>query len=242
LARLSEELKELLVPRLTALFNEESKEKLEQKSSMSLNPAPQKQFPTVIWEVFQPKVVVIGSSTGGPTALEKIFSSIQGPVRCPILIVQHMPPVFTATLAERLGKISNIPAGEAKHLEILQNNRIYVAPGNFHMLLSLHGNDVRFILDQGPTLNFVRPSVDLLFSSAAKIYQNKCFGIILTGMGEDGKMGANEVKRMGGCVMIQNKESSVVFGMPGAVFSSGAFDKMGDLNEISSTLQEKMTA
>ena len=194
--------------------------------------------PTAPWTPIYPKAIVIGSSTGGPSALEDIFSRISAPVSCPIFIVQHMPPLFTATLAERLQKISGIPAAEGKHNEFAQPNRIYIAPGDFHMRLVQGTEGVLITLNQDPLEHSVRPAVDQLFVSAAKIFKSSLFGIVLSGMGQDGLIGATEIRSSGGKVMIQNKESCVVFGMPGAIFAAGAYDKIGDLQVISQTISE----
>lgn len=179
-----------------------------------------------------PSVLVIGSSTGGPSALEEVLRGLQGKsLRCPVLITQHMPPVFTASLAARIEKLTNIPCAEGRHLEILEK-KIYIAPGDFHMSLSTIEGSVRIVLDQGPQRNSVRPAVDSLFETASEIYKNRCVGIVLTGMGSDGAVGAVSIKENGGGVVIQDRESCVVFGMPLAVYEKGAYDVMGNLSEI----------
>jgi two-component system, chemotaxis family, protein-glutamate methylesterase/glutaminase len=190
----------------------------------------------VALSALRPSVIVIGSSTGGPTALEKVLSTLKSPLRCPILITQHMPPVFTQTLADRLASISGIPSAEAKQMELLSPNRIYVAPGDYHMSLFNSADGVKIRLTQGSLRNSVRPAVDYLFESAAEIYGNRCLGVVLTGMGEDGLAGAKAIKSAQGAILIQSKESCVVFGMPGAVYSAGAYDKIGDLTEIGETI------
>lgn len=202
--------------------------------------APNGVYPSIIWDLFNPKIIVIGSSTGGPNALEEVFSHLRGPVSCPIFITQHMPPIFTASLAERLEKLSGIPAAEAKHLEVAKPNRIYVAPGDYHMSLGTAHGGLEIHLDQGPLQNSVRPAVDPLFLSAARNFKERCLGIVLTGMGEDGRIGAQAVKQHGGAIVIQSAESCVVFGMPGAIFRDGAYDRVGDLKEISDLLKDKV--
>ncbi len=186
---------------------------------------------------FKPEIILIGSSTGGPNALEVIFKELRMPVRCPILIVQHMPPVFTQCLAERLQEITKISAGEAKQMEVLRPGQIYMAPGDYHMTLFRDQGQIKLRLDQGPQRNSVRPAVDPLFETASEIYGNKCMGFILTGMGEDGVVGATAVKRCGGGIMIQNEASCVVYGMPGSVFEAGAYDAIGDLQQIGAALK-----
>lgn len=189
-------------------------------------------------ELMKPSVIVIGSSTGGPDALEKIFNGFNQPVGCPILLAQHMPPVFTQSLAKRLGRISGMESGEGVQWEILKPNRIYVAPGDFHMTVTKQNGELRIRLDQGPKRCSVRPAVDNLFESVAEVFGNKCAGFILTGMGEDGLQGAKAIKARGGGIMIQDQASSVVFGMPGAIFSAGLYDKMGNLEAIKRILEK----
>lgn len=192
------------------------------------------------WNRFDPGIVVIGSSTGGPTALEAIFSALRPPLSCPIVIAQHMPPVFTAALAERLARVSGIPVTEARHGEVLQKGRVYVAPGDFH--LRLEGTEERPIaaLDQGPQINWVRPAVDPLFETAAALFGPRCLGIVLTGMGNDGRSGAEAIKTHSGAVVIQNEASCVVFGMPAAVQATGAFDCTGSPEQIAELLLTKI--
>lgn len=185
---------------------------------------------------YKPKLIVIGSSTGGPVALEAALKLLKPPIAFPILIAQHMPPLFTKTLSERIEQLVGIPCHEGKNNETLCPNRIYVAPGDYHMSLIKIKDEVKVRLDQRATRNSVRPSVDYLFESASQIFGPDCLGVILTGMGEDGLQGAKAIKNAGGPVIIQSKESCVVFGMPGAVFQSGAYDQMGDLNQIAQIL------
>lgn len=231
---------DLIKPKIEALFGD---------LQGSATQAPQRQetfvsagqtYPKILWETVRPKVVVIGSSTGGPTALEKLFSEVSGPISAPILIAQHMPPIFTATLAERLKKLIGIEVHEGRHGELIQPNHIYVAPGDFHMTLVKTPAGVAISLDQGPHENFVRPAVDPLFRTASEIFGAGCLAVILTGMGADGKNGCVAVKERGGAVMIQDKESCVVFGMPGAVHAVGAYDLMGDTSALAAVLRDKV--
>lgn len=183
-----------------------------------------------------PKVLVIASSTGGPTALEAIFSKLKGPFKLPILIVQHMPPVFTQILAKRLAEHTGVNAKEAINNEPVLTNNIYVAPGDFHLRLDRIDGQIITKISQDEQRNSVRPAADFLFESAAKVYGRNCLGLVLTGMGEDGCDGAKTIKETDGGILIQNKESCTVFGMPGAVFESGAYDEIGDLAYITEQL------
>ncbi len=200
--------------------------------------APAAQPPShVIYEkrnlsTFLPSVLLIGSSTGGPPAIERLLAGLKPPFRIPILIVQHMPAVFTASLAKRLGATLGIEAGEAVHNQPILANRLYVAPGEFHFTVQKNGDAIVAQLDKTPQRNSVRPCVDSLFETAVDVYSSRCMAVILTGMGEDGLLGCRAVKRAGGGVMIQNKESCVVFGMPGAVFKDGCYDDMGEPEQI----------
>lgn len=175
---------------------------------------------------FHPGVIVIGSSTGGPPALEKLFAGVASPLCLPVLIAQHMPPVFTASLAKRLKELTGIEAAEAQDGEPIRLNKIYVAPGNFHMSVASRAGTAVIKLDQSPPRNSVRPAVDVLFESVAEHYGAKACGMILTGMGQDGMLGAVAIKKKSGAVLIQDQASCVVFGMPGAVYQVGAFDLM----------------
>lgn len=188
-------------------------------------------------KTWTPSAVVIGSSTGGPTALEKIFAAVPGPFCCPVLIAQHMPPIFTASLAQRLGKICGVPAAEAIHGEDVVPNRIYVAPGNYHMQVLVVGQGMKIQLNQQEPEHSVRPAVDQLFRSAAAAFHKKCLGIILTGMGRDGALGCEQLRAAQNRVVIQSRESCVVFGMPGAVFEAQAYDEIQDLEQIAATLR-----
>lgn len=186
-------------------------------------------------ETFLPSVIVIASSTGGPSAHDVIFRDLKGPLRCPIVIAQHMPPVFTRTFAARLGAYNGLPCQEVDKAVPLSNG-VFVAPGDFHLTLKKFGDTVSLNLDQSEPRNSVRPAADNLFESAAALYGSRCMAFVLTGMGEDGLAGCRAVKSAGGGVMIQSRESCVVFGMPGAVHSAGLYDAMGSLEQIKKQL------
>ena len=227
----------LLVPKILALFGDLGRGAPERQALE--HKAPRQLFPKQIWDLLKPEIVVIGSSTGGPTVLETIFSQITGPLRCPILVTQHMPPIFTATLAERIQRMSGVPTYEAKDRQAVEN-AIYIAPGNYHMRVVMESSNLRIALDQGPLQNSVRPAVDPLFQSAAEIFKSKCLGFVLTGMGADGRVGAEKIKESGGTVIIQDESSCVVYGMPGAVHSSGAFDFIMNPSKIVESLVDKV--
>lgn len=231
----AERIKALLLPKIAALFP-----KVAQLQKITPPIREVAGFQKVIWDLIKPEIIVIGSSTGGPTVLERIFADLSAPLRCPIVIAQHMPAVFTATFADRLAKVSGLPVVEAKHGEELENNSVYIAPGDFHLRLNQsESGSVYMTLDQGPQINSVRPAVDPLFETAAAIYKQNCLGFILTGMGADGRVGAELIKKAGGAVVIQDEASCVVFGMPGAVYAAGAYDRIASPPEIVQIINDK---
>jgi two-component system, chemotaxis family, protein-glutamate methylesterase/glutaminase len=184
-----------------------------------------------------PKVLLIGSSTGGPQALMSVVTEL-GPVidRCPVLITQHMPPTFTTILAEHLARSSRRPAHEAVDGEAVKPGRIYLAPGGRHMKVARQGGEVVIVLDNGPPVNFCKPAVDPLFSSAMEIWQGATLALILTGMGSDGMRGGKEIVAAGGSVIAQDEASSVVWGMPGAAANAGICSAILPLNQIAPKL------
>jgi two-component system chemotaxis response regulator CheB len=201
-----------------------------------IQPTAATSYKKVDLDTFLPSIIVIGCSTGGPDALEKVFCNIKSPISCPILITQHMPPIFTKSLARRLQNLTGIESAEGIDSEAVRPNRIYIAPGDYHMSLVKQGTSLKIKIDQTPHRNSVRPAVDPLFESAAELYGQFCMGFILTGMGEDGLIGSKAIKEREGGIMIQSQKSCVVFGMPGAVYSAGLYDGIGDLTEISKTI------
>jgi len=162
----------------------------------------------------KPKLVCIGCSTGGPEALTTIFKNITEKPTFPILIVQHMPPMFTRKLAEMLDKVSPVTVKEAQGGEKLENGVCYIAPGDYHMTLE---RDLSLALNQDEKVCFVRPSVDVLFDSIAKNFRSQILSVVLTGMGEDGANGCVNLAERKAYQFIQDEESSIVWGMPGAV-------------------------
>src|SRR5712671_3659341 len=184
-----------------------------------------------------PRALLIGSSTGGPQALMSLVAEI-GPVidRFPVLITQHMPPTFTTILAEHLARSSRRPAHEAVDGEIVKPGRIYVAPGGRHMRVVRHAAQVAIALDDGPPVNFCKPAVDPLFTSALDVWQGGTLALILTGMGSDGMRGGKDIVAGGGSVMAQDEATSVVWGMPGAAANAGICAAVLPLDQIAPKL------
>ncbi len=168
----------------------------------------------------KPELIAIGSSTGGPQALFEVLNNFTG-FDVPIVITQHMPATFTKILAEHIQQHTNIPAHEGEEGMALENGHIYVAPGDYHMHLVKDGVQTVIHLDGGPPENFCKPSVDPMFRTALEIYGNKILGVILTGMGNDGLGGGKMLVEKGGRLIAQDEETSVVWGMPGAVAQAG---------------------
>lgn len=183
------------------------------------------------------QAVVIGVSTGGPAALHEILPALPGDFPLPILVVQHMPPLFTRLLAERLNAACRLPVAEAKAGEAVHGGRIYLAPGDFHMKLSSRASGVFITLDQSPPLNSCRPAVDALFSSACDVYSGSVLAVVLTGMGQDGLRGTEILKSHGALVLAQDESTSVVWGMPGAVVNAKLADHIAPLGRVAADLQ-----
>jgi len=180
----------------------------------------------------RPQVVVIGVSTGGPTALGTILPELPAGFPLPILIVQHMPPLFTRLLAERLNSTCQLPVGEANQGAAIEPGKILIAPGDYHMKLASNGGGVHVFLDQSARQNSCRPAVDALFTSTGEVYGGAVLAVVLTGMGQDGLHGSEILKAQGASVLAQDEASSVVWGMPGAVVNAGLADRVLPLNEV----------
>jgi two-component system chemotaxis response regulator CheB len=167
------------------------------------------------------EAVVIGSSTGGPQALAQVLSGLPAPFPVPIVVVQHMPPVFTQHLAKRLNDECPLEVREAQGGETLRAGQVLIARGDYHLELRRSGLGVTTHCQQGPPENSCRPAVDVLFRSAAAVFGSSCLGLVLTGMGQDGLRGSEHIVHAGGMVLTQDERTSVVWGMPRAVTEAG---------------------
>jgi two-component system chemotaxis response regulator CheB len=178
-------------------------------------------------------VLAIGSSTGGPQALFQLLGNLRGAINRPIVITQHMPATFTMILAEHISRSTGWVAAEGVEGEIVRGDRVYVAPGDFHMLIeATPGGDKIIKLSKAPAENFCRPSVDPMLRSLAQIYGRRLLTVILTGMGHDGLRGGEAVRAAGGTVIAQDEATSVVWGMPGAVATAGLCSAVLPIAEI----------
>ncbi len=178
------------------------------------------------------EALCIGVSTGGPAALMKVFEMWRTPLSVPIFIVQHMPPKFTTLLAARLTEVGVIPVQEPYEGQEALAGHAYLAPGGYHLELKKKGIKVFMHLNEDPPENSCRPAVDVLFRSAAKVYGQSLLAVILTGMGHDGLRGAEDIIRSNGVVLAQDEETSVIWGMPGAIAQADLADKILPLEAI----------
>jgi two-component system, chemotaxis family, protein-glutamate methylesterase/glutaminase len=185
-----------------------------------------------------PKLVLIGTSTGGPRALQEVITKLPSDIQAPILIVQHMPAGFTKSLANRLNTLSAVNVKEAEADEPLENGTAYIAPGGFHMRLSQKFGKIMLTLDREPPAGGHRPAVNVLFSSAAMIKDYHKIAVIMTGMGSDGTQGLIELKEAGEVTAIaESEESCIVYGMPKAAASTKKVDEIVPLESIASAIQ-----
>jgi len=189
-----------------------------------------------------PRVLLIGSSTGGPQALNTLIAEIGGVLqRAPVLITQHMPPTFTAVLAEHLARIAKRPVREAVDGEEINAGVVYLAPGGKHMKVARRDGAAVIVIEDGPLVNFCKPAVDPMFASAADVWGNKVLALVLTGMGSDGLAGAKTIVAAGGHVFAQDEATSVVWGMPGQVTNAGLCSAVLPLPEIAAKLTRLFT-
>ncbi|GAB3598482.1 chemotaxis response regulator protein-glutamate methylesterase [Angustibacter peucedani] len=188
------------------------------------------------------RVLAVGCSTGGPEALSTFLAALPADLPVPVVVVQHMPPVFTRQFAARLDRNLPFTVVESAGGERLQPGHVYVAPGDFHLRLRRRETSVITVLDQQPPENFCRPAVDVLFRSTAEVFGPDVLAVVLTGMGSDGKRGSQDVVAAGGSVLVQDAETSVVWGMPGAVAQAGAAEEVLPLPLLAAAVARRVTA
>ncbi|WP_331273140.1 protein-glutamate methylesterase/protein-glutamine glutaminase [Motilibacter deserti] len=180
----------------------------------------------------RPDILVIGSSTGGPEALARVLGGLPASLPVPVAVVQHMPPIFTRLLAERLSRSSALDVREAAQDDQLVPGRVLIAPGDRHLEVVRRGTGLYANLTTAPPENFCRPAVDVLFRSVATVFGGSVLAVVLTGMGSDGKLGAQVLKTRGARVLAQDQSTSVVWGMPGAVTTAGLADAVLPLDAV----------
>lgn len=181
-------------------------------------------------------VVAIGASTGGPNALQTLIPLLPANLQVPILLVQHMPPLFTKLLAERLSAQANVPVLEAVDGQEVKAGHVYIAPGGLHMEVKRLLGRTFIALNEKAPENSCRPAVDVLFRSVAKVYGSDCLAVMLTGMGQDGLSGCQDIKQSGGAIVAQEREGCAVWGMPGAVVEAGLASAVLSLHDIATEI------
>ena len=184
--------------------------------------------------------LVVASSTGGPNALQHFFEPFPGSLKQPIFVVQHMPPLFTQMLAERLSAKTHLKVAEAREGEPVLPGRVYLAPGDYHMEIQGNPKNAKIHLHQGPRENSCRPAADVMFRSAARVYGAGCLGVVMTGMGSDGCLGAQQIHQSGGEIVIQDEASCAVYGMPRAVVEAHIPHEVYPLNELGKQIVGKL--
>jgi two-component system, chemotaxis family, protein-glutamate methylesterase/glutaminase len=185
---------------------------------------------------FTPEILAIGASTGGPQALFHLLAELPKPFALPIVIVQHMPPIFTDILAQQLTRSTGIDTCEAQDEQLLEAGKAYVAPGDVHMRIIRDGTRARIALSQDAPVNYCRPAVDPFFQSLATSYGSHVLAVVLTGMGRDGLAGARILSDQGSTVLVQDEATSVVWGMPGMIAKAGLANDILPLTKIANAI------
>ncbi len=188
------------------------------------------------------QLLAIGASTGGPAALATLIQSLPPTLPLPIVVVQHMPPMFTRLMAERMNDQFEFTVREAVEGAHIQPGEVWIAPGDYHMRLTGSAGQARIALDQAPPENSCRPSVDVLFRSVADTYGGRVLAVVLTGMGRDGQQGCISLKAVGARVIVQDEATSVVWGMPGSVVQAGVADWVLPLGRIGEQIEQQVAA
>ena len=224
-----------LIPKIKALCQspvEVQKVSTGATASTARVPLPPRKIRAASLRSAAPKIIAIGVSTGGPDALAKLLPSFPADFPLPVLIAQHMPPIFTTLLAKRLAERCALPVRECQPGDLLHPSCIWIASGDYHMEVREEEHRKVLSTNQGPRENFCRPSVDVLFRSVAAVYGTNALGVILTGMGQDGLKGCEALCAAGASVIVQDEASSVVWGMPGLVARAGLAEKILPLDQI----------
>jgi two-component system chemotaxis response regulator CheB len=185
-------------------------------------------------------ILAIGASTGGPNALAELISLLPGDLGVPVVIVQHMPPVFTQLLAERLDRTSRLTVKEGYDGAVLRAGEAWVAPGDFHMVVSREGTETLLRTNKNTPENSCRPAVDVLFRSVAEVYGGNTLAVVLTGMGRDGTAGCQVLSKVGAGILVQDEASSVVWGMPRSVAEAGLADSVLNLKDIAAAITTRI--
>lgn len=186
------------------------------------------------------EVVVVAASTGGPDALRLLLSHLGGDLAVPVAIVQHIPPDFIAPLARRLSDITGLKVSEASDGADVRSAQVWLAAGDRHLRFQRRRGELILTTDREPAVNSVRPSADILFQSAVEVFRAGVLAVVLTGMGQDGCAGSEAVVQAGGSAFVQDRESSVVWGMPGAVVKAGFAELVLPLDELAAAIRRRV--
>jgi two-component system chemotaxis response regulator CheB len=227
-----ESVREQLIPRIKALTGRPMTAAPARAAAPAAPVAPPPPAAPRTGPAKKPAVLVIGSSTGGPEALARVLPQLPASLPVPVLLVQHMPPVFTRQFAQRLDRLSPLRVVEAADGSPLLPGTAHLAPGDHHLVVRGGARGPHTMLNQGPPENFCRPAVDPLFRSVVTAFDGAVLAVVLTGMGADGRNGAGEIRAGGGTVLVQDQATSVVWGMPGAVSQAGYADEVLPLDRI----------
>lgn len=208
-------------------------------SKIEPNDRMQKPLKESSWNATAKKIICIGTSTGGPRALQHVITKLPKNLGAPVLIVQHMPPGFTKSLAHRLDSLSEITVKEAEDGEMIKKGTAYIAPGGYHLKVKQTGSNLTVQLDQTPARNGHRPSVDVLFESISEITDHAKIAVVMTGMGSDGSLGLQALKKKGIVKAIaESKETSIVFGMPKAAILTNQVDEVQNVECIAESIMK----
>lgn len=240
--RSMEQVRDALIPRIKALVPRVAAAGRPAQAGASARPAPAgpvKLRPAATPPAGGHKLLVIGSSTGGPDAVQRLLSALP-PLPVPVALVQHMPPLFTKQFAQRLDRQTRFDVFEAEHGQVLRPGMVCIAPGDYHLEIIRDARGLVTKLQQGPAENFCRPAVDVLFRSAATATGAATLSVVLTGMGSDGAKGAAPIVAAGGSVVAQDQATSVVWGMPGAVAGAGLAEEILPLDEIAPAIVRRL--
>ncbi len=241
----SESISRELIPKIKALCHSSAgvqKVSTEAPASSARVPLPPIKIRAASMHSAALKIIAIGVSTGGPDALAKLLPSFPANFPVPVVIVQHMPPIFTTLLAKRLAERCAMPVRECQPGDLLHASCIWIAPGDYHMEVREEEHRKMLFTNQGPRENFCRPSVDVLFRSVAAVYGANSLGVILTGMGQDGLKGCEALCAAGASVIVQDEASCIVWGMPGFVARAGLAEKVLPLDQIGTEIIRRIAA
>ena len=229
-----------LIPKIKALCGRQAPAPASSPARLAaVSPKP---LATRAATIARPEILAIGVSTGGPNALAALLPGLARNFPVPIVIVQHMPPLFTRLLAERLAAVSAFPGHEGVAGALLRPGEIWVAAGGSHMEVTRAADGIRLRTHDGPPENSCRPAVDVLFRSVAQVFGSRALAVVLTGMGQDGLRGCEHIREAGGQVLAQDEATSIVWGMPGAVSQAGLADKVLPLHDLAAEINRRVQA